>query len=75
MTLAVLALLGGMGVTSIAALLAVTTLVNATASLGRFVLLRRWMAPPPTRPAADQHGSDGRSQPAPKNGLQDARHD
>ena len=55
LTLAVLAVLGWIGVTSIVALLAVTTVVNGVASLGRFILLRRWMAPPPA-PTGDPSG-------------------
>ena len=47
LTLAVLAVLGGIGVTSTVALLAAATVVNGIASLGRFVLLRRWMVPRP----------------------------
>ncbi len=48
LTVSVLAFLGGLGVTSIVALLAGATVVNGAASLGRFVVLRRWMAPPPS---------------------------
>jgi hypothetical protein len=73
LTVAVLASLGGLGVTSIAALLAVTTLVNATASLGRFVLLRRWMAPPST--PNRMRGFGDRSEAALRNGHEAARHD
>jgi len=45
LTLLVLALLGAAGVTSVVALLAAATAVNASATLARFVLFRRWMAP------------------------------
>jgi putative flippase GtrA len=72
LTLGVLALLGELGVTSIAALLAVVTLVNATASLGRFVLLRRWMTPstPRRMRVFSEH-----SEPPLRNGHEAARRD
>jgi len=47
LTILVVAVLGAAGVTSTLGLLAAATAVNASATLGRFVLLRRWMAPTP----------------------------
>jgi len=61
LTLAVLAFLGGVGVTSVAALLAAATVVNGATSLGRFVILRRCMSPPSSPPW--NVAVRGRSQP------------
>ena len=43
LSLATLIVLSGLGVTSVAADLVAVTVVNALATLARFVLLRRWV--------------------------------